>query len=60
MSLVAPFPYYGGKRRWAPEIWKRFGAPDVYAETSRSRGTLAVLLANPRPAKREVVCDKLC
>ena len=54
-GLSAPFPYYGGKARWADAIWERFGAPDVYVEPFA--GSLAVLLANPSPAKREVVCD---
>ena len=53
--MIAPFPYYGGKRRWADEIWSRFGKPDVYAEPFA--GSLAVLLANPNPAPREIVCD---
>ena len=55
MKLTAPFPYFGGKRRWADEIWSRFGKPDVYAEPFA--GSLAVLLANPNPAPREIVCD---
>ena len=54
--MQAPFPWYGGKRRWAEEIWARFGVPDVYVEPFA--GSLAVLLANPRPAQREIVCDK--
>ena len=24
-ALVAPFPYFGGKRRVAAEVWRRFG-----------------------------------
>ena len=55
-NLSAPFPYYGGKGRIASEIWTRFGRADVYAEPFA--GSLAVLLANPSPAPREVVCDK--
>lgn len=54
-GLSAPFPYYGGKARWANAVWERFGVPDVYVEPFA--GSLAVLLANPSPAKREVVCD---
>ena len=54
--MQAPFPWYGGKRRWAEEIWARFGVPDVYVEPFA--GSLAILLANPRPAQREIVCDK--
>ena len=53
--LSAPFPYHGGKGRWAADIWDRFGRADVYAEPFA--GSLAVLLAAPTPARREVVCD---
>ena len=54
--LVAPFPWPGGKRRWASLIWSRLGNPDVYAEPFFGSG--AVLLARPGgPGKREVVCD---
>ena len=56
VSLVAPFPYLGGKRRVASEVWRRFGPADVYAEPFA--GSLAMLLANPHPLPtREVVCD---
>jgi len=24
--IDAPFPWFGGKRRVAPEVWRRFGA----------------------------------
>ena len=53
--MTAPFPYHGGKGRWAADIWDRFGTADVYAEPFA--GSLAVLLAAPTPARREVVCD---
>ena len=53
-GLTAPFPWYGGKRRWADRIIARFGAVDVYSEPFA--GSLAVLLASA-PHKREVVCD---
>ena len=54
--LTAPFPFAGGKRHWAAEVWRRYGSPDVYAEPFA--GSLAVLLGKPDgPAKREVVCD---
>ncbi len=36
-------------------MWARFGQADVYAEPFA--GSLAVLLANPNPAPREVICD---
>ena len=53
--LVAPFTWYGGKRRWARDIWARLGNPDVYAEPFA--GSLAVLLHRQIAAPREVVCD---
>ena len=53
-GLTAPFPWYGGKRRWADRIIAKFGPVDVYAEPFA--GSLAVLLASA-PHKREVVCD---
>ena len=52
--MTAPFPWYGGKRRWADRVLIRFGQVDVYAEPFA--GSLAVLLASD-PHKREVVCD---
>ena len=52
---TAPFPYYGGKSRRADEIWLRLGAARTYIEPFA--GSLAVLLANPCPAEREIVCD---
>ncbi len=48
-------PWFGGKRRWADDVWRRFGKVDVYAEPFA--GSIAVLLANPSPAAKEVVCD---
>ena len=53
-GLSAPFPWYGGKRRHAPEINERIGTVDVYVEPFA--GSLAVLLQR-KPARREVVCD---
>jgi len=43
--LTAPFPYFGGKSKIAPEVWQRFGNPDNYVEPFG--GSLAVLLARP-------------
>ena len=55
-KLKAPFPYYGGKSRWAPLIWERLGNPTVYSEPFA--GSIAVLLARPGGAgPREIVCD---
>ena len=31
-ELVAPFPYFGGKRRAAPIIWRELGDPAGYVE----------------------------
>lgn len=54
--LAAPFPYNGGKRRWAADVWARFGDDRVvYLEPFC--GSMAILLANPRPCRREIVCD---
>ena len=45
MSLSAPFPYFGGKRRAAPIIWQALGDPSGYVEPFA--GSVAVLLARP-------------
>ena len=55
MSLTAPFPWYGGKRRIAAQVWERFGEVGVYVEPFA--GSLAVLLHRATAAAREVVCD---
>ena len=55
MSLKAPFPYFGGKRPVASDVWKRLGSPTQYIEPFC--GSAAILLAAPRPATLEVVCD---
>ena len=51
----APFPWFGGKRRVAAEMWTRFGVVDNYVEPFA--GSLAVLLAAPRIAPTETVND---
>jgi DNA adenine methylase len=56
--MLAPFPYFGGKRCVAADVWKRLGAPRQYIEPFC--GSAAVLLAKPRPAALEVVCDSSC
>jgi DNA adenine methylase len=43
--LTAPFVYFGGKRKVAPEVWSRLGNVDNYVEPFG--GSLAVLLARP-------------
>jgi len=53
--MRAPFPYFGGKRDIAPDVWKRLGSPKQYIEPFC--GSAAVLLAAPRPSSLEVVGD---
>ena len=53
--FYAPFPYFGGKRRWVDDVWQRFGKPNVYVEPFFGSG--AILLGNPNPAPKEVVYD---
>ena len=55
MPLLAPFPYFGGKRSVAGDVWTRLGTPDQFIEPFC--GSAAVLLASPRPASLEVICD---
>lgn len=45
MTLTAPFPYFGGKRRVAAMVWDRFGPVVNYVEPFFGSG--AVLLARP-------------
>ena len=47
MTLQAPFPWFGGKRTVAAEIWQRFGPVRNYVEPFFGSG--AVLLARPQP-----------
>lgn len=53
--MIAPFPYFGGKRSIAAEVWERLGSPTQYIEPFC--GSAAVLLAAPKPAALEVICD---
>lgn len=48
---VAPFPYFGGKRRAAPLVWQAIGAVRSYVEPFC--GSAACLLARPP----ETYCD---
>lgn len=52
---TAPFPYFGGKRTVAAEVWARLGSPTQYIEPFA--GSLAVLLAAPERASLEVIGD---
>lgn len=53
--LIAPFPYFGGKRTIASDVWRHLGEPKQYIEPFC--GSAAMLLAAPRPASLEVVND---
>ncbi|MGN7861480.1 hypothetical protein ACTJI8_12940 [Microbacterium sp. 22303] len=52
MSLTAPFPYFGGKRRAAETVWARLGDVGGYVEPFA--GSAAVLLARPDMPGRRV------
>ena len=52
MSLAAPFPYFGGKRRAASIVWPELGDPGGYVEPFA--GSAAVLLARPEVKGRRV------
>lgn len=58
MSLRAPFPWFGGKRRAAHIIWEAFG--DVPNYTEPFAGSLAVLLARPHEPGVETANDLDC
>jgi len=51
-SLQAPFPWFGGKRRAAPIVWRALGDPAGYVEPFA--GSAAVLLARPAFTGRRV------
>ena len=54
-QLTAPFPWPGGKRRAAGEVWRRLGTLSRYVEPFA--GGLAVLLARPEPSGVEIIND---
>lgn len=56
--LKAPFPWFGGKSRVAPEVWDRFG--DVHNYVEPFAGSLAVLLGRPTEPQTETVNDLDC
>jgi DNA adenine methylase len=57
VTLKAPFPWFGGKSRVAPDVWARFGDTPNYVEPFA--GSMAVLLGRPKDhaAKIETVND---
>ena len=55
MTLLAPFPYFGGKRSVTETVWQRLGSPAQYIEPFC--GSAAMLLAAPKAASLEVICD---
>jgi len=58
MTVKAPFPWFGGKRRVADVVWRAFG-PDVPNYVEPFAGSLAVLLGRPGgPGKIETVNDR--
>ncbi len=54
-SLRAPFPWFGGKRKVAAEVWRRFGAVRNYVEPFFGSG--AVLLGRPEVDGNETIND---
>jgi hypothetical protein len=54
-TLNAPFPWFGGKRRVASLVWRRFGDVPNYVEPFA--GSLAVLLGRETSPKIETVND---
>lgn len=56
IQLQAPFPWFGGKSRVAPEVWAAFGDVPNYVEPFFGSG--AVLLARPHNPMVETVNDK--
>ncbi len=58
-ALQAPFPWFGGKSRVAPTVWRAFGPVPNYVEPFA--GSLAVLLGRPGgPGNYETVNDRDC
>jgi DNA adenine methylase len=56
-AVKAPFPYFGGKSKIAPTVWRLLGNPDHYLEPFFGSG--AVLLSRENwQGKTETICDK--
>lgn len=53
--MKAPFPWFGGKRRVAPEVWGALGDVDNYVEPFA--GSLAVLLERPHEGQRTMTVN---
>jgi len=53
--MIAPFTYFGGKRRIAELVWQRFGPVNNFVEPFA--GSLAVLLGRPKYGSIETVND---
>ena len=54
-DLLAPYPYFGGKRAIAGAVWARFGEVENYVEPFFGSG--AMLLSRPNVAGLETVND---
>jgi hypothetical protein len=54
-DLLAPYPYFGGKRAIAGAVWARFGQVENYVEPFFGSG--AMLLSCPNPPPVETVND---
>lgn len=54
-ELKAPFPWFGGKRKVAAEVWQRFGTVTNYVEPFFGSG--AVLLGRPHVKGTETIND---
>lgn len=55
MTLPAPFPWFGGKRKVASDVWYRFGVVRNYVEPFFGSG--AVLLGRPDFTGNETIND---
>jgi hypothetical protein len=55
MTLPVPFPWFGGKRKVAAEVWSRFGVVANYVEPFLGSG--AVLLGRPNVSGTETIND---
>lgn len=55
MQVWAPYPWFGGKRTIAAQVWRRFGDVDRYVEPFFGGG--AVFFARPKPQGVEVIND---